>query len=277
MAVPVQAEKLFDLGALPVTNSLVNGWIAVLACVALALALRSCRSPVPRGLQNVAERILEFLLDFMDQVTHSRAKSLKFLPICGTLFLFILFSNWLGLLPGVGSIGIWETVHGERELVPILRAATSDLNTTLAIGISAVLVSHIVGVAAIGFFKYWGKFIQIAGVWRALLGFGRKRIGTAAMDLFTALIEMMVGVIELVSEVAKMVSLSLRLFGNVFAGEVLLWVFFRLAGYVVPIPFIFMELIVGVIQAMIFSTLTLVYLTVATEAPHGSEEHAPAH
>jgi len=273
MAVPIAAEKLTELYGLPVTNSLVNGWVAVLLFAALALALKAKPKLAPRGLQNAVEALLEFLLDFIDQVTHDRARSRRFLPIVGTLFLFILVSNWLGLVPGVGSIGIWEMVRGEKELVPLFRPATSDLNMTLAMGIASVLVSHVVGVAAIGFFRYWGKFIQVAGVWKAIRNFGRVKIGVAAMGVFVALVELMVGVIELVSEVAKMISLSLRLFGNVFAGEVLLYVFFRLVGFILPIPFMFLELLVGVIQAMIFSTLVLVYLTAATEAPHGSEEH----
>jgi len=272
MGVPIAAEKLTELYGLPVTNSLVNGWVAVLLFAALAVALRSRAKLAPRGLQNVVEALLEFLLDFIDQVTHDRARSRRFLPIVGTLFLFILLSNWLGLVPGVGSIGIWEMVHGELELVPLFRPATSDLNMTLAMGISSVLASHVIGVATIGFLRHWGKFIQVAGVWKALRGFGRAKIGQALMGLFVALIELMVGFIELMSEVAKMISLSLRLFGNVFAGEVLLYVFFRLVGFFLPIPFMFMEILVGVIQAMIFSTLVLVYLTAATEQPHGSEE-----
>ncbi|MDD5251225.1 MAG: F0F1 ATP synthase subunit A, partial [Patescibacteria group bacterium] len=271
MAVPVAAEKIFEVGGMPITNSLLNGWVAVLAVVVLAVALNRKTSLIPRGLQNVAEKALEFLLDFMDQVTHDRTKSRRFLPIAGTLFLFILFSNWLGLIPGVGTIGFWEMENGKKVLIPLFRAATSDLNLTLAMGISAIVISHVVGVATIGFFKYWGKFIQVAGVWRAIHGITRKPLQHVALDVFVACIEVMVGIIELISEVAKMISLSLRLFGNVFAGEVLLWVFLHLLAFIVPIPFLFMELIVGVVQAMIFSTLTLVYLTVATDAPHGSE------
>lgn len=275
MSVPIAAEKLTEFYGLPVTNSLVNGWVAVFLFAALALALRAKPRLAPRGLQNAVEALLEFLLNFIDQVTHDRARSRRFLPIVGTLFLFILLSNWLGLVPGVGSIGIWEMVHGELELVPLFRPATSDLNMTLAMGIASVLASHVIGVAAIGFFRYWGKFIQIAGLWKAVCGFHRVRIGEAVMGIFVALVELMVGIIELVSEVAKMISLSLRLFGNVFAGEVLLYVFFRLIGFILPIPFMFLELLVGVIQAMIFSTLVLVYLTAATEQPHGSaESHA---
>jgi F-type H+-transporting ATPase subunit a len=143
-------------------------------------------------------------------------------------------------------------------------------------GVTAVTLSHVFGVMAIGFFKYWNKFIQLGGIWKAVTAFGKKRVGEAAIGLFTALVEFLVGMIELVSEAAKMVSLSLRLFGNIFAGEVLLHVLSSLIAFFVPLPFMGLELVVGVVQALVFSMLTLVYLTMATEPPHGEGE-AEAH
>jgi F-type H+-transporting ATPase subunit a len=284
MSVPIAAEHLFSIGPIPVTNSVVTGWVAVAVFGTLGLVLRKRTSMIPRGIQNAAEAMLEFMLGFMDQVTGSREKSRKFLPIVGSLFLFILFSNWLGLLPGVGSIGITKMEDGHAEFIPLFRAATSDLNLTLAIGILSVVLSHIVGALSIGIWKHGGKFIQVRGIWRAIVTIPKKKAGDAAIGVFTALIEFVVGIIELISEVAKMLSLSLRLFGNVFAGEVLLSVLTSLVAYVVPLPFMALEIIVGVVQALVFSTLTLVYLTIASEEPHGSEEEhqmkhreAPAH
>ncbi len=277
MTTPVVAEKIFSIGQFPVTNSIINGWLAAGGFLALALLLnRNKFSMAPKGLQNALEALIEFMLGFMDQVTHDRERSKRFLPIVGTLFLFILVSNWMGLIPGVGSIGIWEMVHGERELVPLFRAATSDLNLTLAIGVGAVVVSHVFGIMTIGFFRYWGKFIQVAGIWRALRRFGHVNFADALIGLFTALTELAVGFIELLSEAAKMVSLSLRLFGNVFAGEVLLTVIASLIAFLAPLPFMGMEIIVGIVQALVFAMLTLVYLTMATEPPHGEEEQAHA-
>lgn len=272
MAVPVAAEKLFSLGPLPVTNSVLTGWIAVGLFVAFATALSRRRAHVPSGIQNAAEVVIERMLAFMDQVTRDRARSRKFLPIVGALFPFILLSNWMGLLPGVGTVGIREGTH----LVPLFRPATSDLNMTLAMGVSAVVISHLAGILTIGFFKYWNKFIQVGGIWRAVARFGKIPAGAFAIGLFAALVEFMVGLIELVSEAAKMVSLSLRLFGNVFAGEVLLHVLSSIFAFVMPTPFLFLEVVVGAVQALVFSTLTLVYLTIATEPPHG-DAHAAAH
>ncbi|MFH1047733.1 MAG: FoF1 ATP synthase subunit a [Patescibacteria group bacterium] len=274
MAVPVQAEQLFTVADIPVTNSMINAWIALALFALLAVALRKPTTGAPRGLRNVAEAILEFMLGFMDQVTGDRTKSRKFFPIVGALFLFILVSNWMGLLPGVGTIGLWGEAHGSAHLVPLFRPATSDLNMTLAMGIVAVLSSHVFGILAIGFFQHANKFIQLGTFWKALTGFRGKKIGDYVVSLFVAFIELGVGLIELVSELAKMVSLSLRLFGNIFAGEVLIHVMMSLVAFIVPLPFMAMEIIVGMVQALVFSMLTLVYLTIATAKPHGDHDEA---
>lgn len=271
MAVPVSAEKIFSIGALPVTNSLLTGWVVVGLFVLFAASLSRGRKIVPRGLQNAFEAFIEFALGFMDQVTHDRARSRRFLPIVGTLFPLILLSNWMGLLPGFGSFGFGCAAKGS-ECRPLLRAATSDLNFTLAMGLTAVVVSHVFGMVTLGFFAHWNKFIQLGHVFHGIAEMRMMKPGEAAMRFFTMIIEFGVGLIELMSEVAKIISLSLRLFGNIFAGEVLLSVLSSLIAWLLPAPFIFMELGVGIVQALVFSMLTLVYLTLATEKPHGSEE-----
>jgi F-type H+-transporting ATPase subunit a len=270
---PLVAEPIFNIGAFPVTNSYINSILVVLVVVTLGYLLRKGTAEIPRGLQNAAEAVLEVLLGYMDGVTHDRKQSLRFLPIVGALFFFILLSNWMGLLPGVGSIGRWLVMHGHVEFVPVFRAATADLNTTLAIAVFAVFSSHVIGVASIGFFKYANKFIKLGDLYH-----GIRRGGSHALVAF---VEFGVGLIEIFSEIAKMVSLSLRLFGNVFAGEVLLTVMAGLVAYFVPLPFMLLEILVGLIQAVVFSMLTLVYLTLASLPPHGEAhaEHkaAPAH
>lgn len=271
MNVPLAAEPIFYLGPLTITNSLINAWIVTAILIIGVIVLRRRITLVPRGLQNAAEGFLEFLLEQMDAVTHSRTRSTQFLPIIATLFIFILLNNWLGQLPGTGTFGIWEQVHGQIELVPLLRPATSDLNLTLALGLFAIITTHIVGLVSIGVFKHVGKFIQLGGL---VSGFKKGPIGA-----LTSIINVGVGAIESVGEVAKVISLSLRLFGNIFAGEVLITVMLSLAAYIIPLPFQALELLVGVIQATVFAMLTLVFLTLATEPPHGdhSDEHKPAH
>lgn len=267
---PLAAEPLFHLGTFPITNSQLNALIALGLFTIIAFFIRRSIKDVPGRLQNGMEMIFEALLGYFDQVTGDRAKSKKFLPFVGTIFLFILVSNWMGLLPGTGSIGRWLLVDGHRELVPLFRPATSDLNLTVAIAILAVAASHLAGMFTLGFFTHWNKFIQLGTIWNALKTFN-------PMKIIIALVEFAVGFIELFSEAAKVVSLSLRLFGNIFAGEVLITVISGLVAFIVPLPFMAMEILVGIVQATVFSLLTLVYLTVATSAPHGEEAEAHAH
>ncbi|HAU66446.1 MAG: ATP synthase subunit a [Candidatus Uhrbacteria bacterium GW2011_GWF2_39_13] len=266
---PAAAESLFHVGSIPITNSMVNGWIAVVFFVFIAFIARRRSGLVPKGIHNLIEAIVEFLLKEIQKVTGDEKRAKQFLPIVGTIFLFILFSNWIGLFPGTGSIGIWEMHEGEVELIPLLRPAASDLNLTLAIALFAVLASHIMAMFAIGPISHISKFINIRGIFRSF-----KK---GPMAVVVAIVEFGVGLIEIVSEVAKVVSLSLRLFGNIFAGEVLLTVMLGLLAYFLPIPFMFLELLVGAIQATVFAMLTLAYLTVATQdhSHDESEAHSP--
>lgn len=271
MSVPIIAEPVFHVGTFPVTNALVNSTILTVGLVLFAAVLRFNLSKIPGKLQNAFEAFLEFLFGYFDQVTGDREKSKKFLPIVGTLFIFILLSNWMGLIPGTGSIGVWESIHNEIELVPILRPAASDLNLTLALAALSITITHVFGMFTLGFFSHWNKFIQVGTVWKAIKSL-------KPIDILVSLVEFVVGFIELFSEAAKVVSLSLRLFGNIFAGEVLLTVLSSLVAFVIPLPFMVMELIVGVVQATVFSLLVLVYLTLMTTLPHGShdeKEHEP--
>lgn len=250
-------DVLGTVGGFPITNTMVNAWLAIIIFLIFGLILKRQLSLRPSKLQNVTEYFVELLLGYFDQVTGDRKKTMRFLPLVGSVFFFILLSNWLGLLPGTGSITLGHTM--------LLRPANTDLNLTVAMAIVAVITSHIFGLITVGVFTHLNKFIQIGTFFKSL------RKGPVA--IFTAIIEMMVGVIELVSEFAKVLSLSLRLFGNIFAGEVLISVISALAGLLIPTPFMLLELLVGVIQAAVFTMLTLVYLTVMTSVPHGEESH----
>lgn len=264
MIPPAAAEVIFHIGTFPVTNALVNGWIAVVFFVIVASLVSERSAKVPKGIQNIAEAIVEFMLTEIQKVTGDAVRARRFLPIVGTIFLFILFSNYLGLLPGTGSIGVWGMHEGSLELIPLLRPAASDLNLTLAIALFAVLASHVIGIQALGLTNHVSKFVNVRGVFRSLKH--------GPMAVIVAVIEFFVGLLEIVSEIAKVLSLSLRLFGNVFAGEVLITVMLGIFAYFLPIPFIFLEVLVGAIQATVFAMLTLAYLTVATEE-HGDGGH----
>ncbi|MEK7131295.1 MAG: F0F1 ATP synthase subunit A [Patescibacteria group bacterium] len=251
-------ETLFHIGKLPITNTIINTWLAIAIFFILGLVLRKRIHLKPSKIQNFAEFFLEKLLGYFDRVTGDRKKTMQFLPIVGSVFFFILLSNWLGLLPGTGSIKIGHNM--------LLRPANTDLNLTLAMALVAVISSHVFGLITVGVFTHLNKFIQI--------GAFLKSLTKGPVAIFTAVIELAVGVIEIVSEMAKVLSLSLRLFGNIFAGEVLISVLSSLVAVIVPAPFMLFELLVGLIQAAVFTILTLVYLTVMTAQPHGHEEKA---
>lgn len=258
------SEQIFKVHNFPITNSLLNTWLAVLIVVIFGLFLRPRIKLVPKGIQNAAEAVIEMLLDVFDSVTGSRPKTLKYFPFVLSFFVFILLNNWLGLLPGVGSIGQVAAEHGEKVFIPFFRGGTADLNTTLALAIIGVVFSHIFSIIALGFWKYINKFINI----KALLEIPKKVIKDPAI-IFVNPIKVFVGLIEIVGEAAKVASLSFRLFGNIFAGEVLLASMSALLAFGLPIPFMFLEIIVGLVQAFIFAVLILAYLSMNTV----EEEH----
>jgi F-type H+-transporting ATPase subunit a len=249
--ISIQAEKIFSLGSFPVTNSLIMGVIVLIGLVLTAFIVRIGLKTIPGKFQSMVEMALEALMDFMDTILGDRHSTERYLPLVGTIFFFILFSNWSGLIPGLSSLGIYEISHttGEEVLVPILRAPSSDLNFTLALGIIAIVMVNVLGAAAIGVGAHLGKFFN-----------------------FSSPVMFFIGILELVSEFIKMISLAFRLFGNVFAGEVLLMVIGMLAPYIIPMPFILMEIFVGFIQALIFSVLTLVFINMAI-VDHAAEHH----
>lgn len=234
MHISITPEVLFHLGPLPVTNTLLTAWIAMVVMIVIALVFSGMLRRVPGRFQNFIEFIIESLLDFMETVAGDRAKAKKFFAIVATIFLYILVSNWMGILPGVGSIGLSEVVQGKETFVPVLRSAYSDLNMTLSLGIFVVLLSHIFGFMVSGI-RHLGNFFT-------LRDFGSS---------FS-------GILEIISEFAKVISLGFRLFGNIFAGEVLLAIIGVLLPYVAPVPFLGLELFVGFIQALIFATLAMV-------------------
>jgi len=245
MEISLAAEQIGHIGSFPITNSLLLSWISTALLIFLAVGATANLRTIPHGIQNVFESIIELLFNLANGVLENEDKTKKYFPLLATIFIFVVTNNWLGLLPGVGSIGINEIKHGEQILVPIFRGGNADLNTTLALAIIAVISVQVFGVAAIGTFKYAKKFINFNGP-----------------------INFFIGIIELISEFSKMISFSFRLFGNIFAGEVLLMVIGHIAPFIAPLPFFLLELFVGMIQALVFMMLTLVFIKGATEEAH---------
>lgn len=258
--ITLYAEPIFHVGNFKITNSLMTSWVAVAILVIFFYLIGKKIKKIPDKIQNTFEVLLEKALELADNITGSRKKSEKFLPIALTLFLFILINNWLGLVPGVGTIGYNEVNGTHSVFVPMFRGGTADINTTLALAIFSILASHVFGIFAIGGWNYLNKYINFKA-----LGEIPKKI---RKDFFIVLInpvKAFVGLVEIIGEVAKTASLTFRLFGNIFAGEVLLISMMAIFAYILPLPFIFLEIVIGLIQALIFAMLTLVYFSVATE------------
>ncbi len=239
--ISLAAEKLGTLLGFPITNALLTTWLVTLLLIALSsLATRRMRL-VPSPLQSIAESIVGGLYEFFASITGPHAA--RFFPLLASFFLFIITANWMGLFPGVGTIGIREA---EAKIIPLFRAATSDINTTLGLAVVAVLAIQYFGFKTAGS-HYSTRFINVSNP-----------------------INFFVGILELASEISKVLSFAFRLFGNIFAGEVLLTVMAFLMPFVAPLPFLALELFVGFIQALVFSMLTAVFLNVAvSHAEHG--------
>jgi F-type H+-transporting ATPase subunit a len=285
--VALAAEPLIHIGGFAITNALLTSWLVMALLVAAAL-ITTRRYPkdltaasesdlVPRGtFAGFLEWVIEGMYGFAESVAGKWVA--RFFPIVMTIFLFVVTSNWLGLVPGVGTIGVFEhphdpAVHGyaahgivmtaeqahEGEgviLVPFLRPPSTDLNFTLALALTAVILTQYWGVKALKL-SYFRKFFDLSGF---------------KQGAFMGFIMIFVGVLELVAEFAKIISFAFRLFGNIFAGEVLLMVVAFLIPYIVSLPFYGLEVFVGFVQALVFMMLALVFFTVATIG-HGSEEH----
>lgn len=261
--ITLYAEPVFNIGSFTVTNSLINSVFTVFLLVLLFWAAGRKIKKVPKGLQNFFEIVLEGALKFFDTVTNDRKKSEKFAPLVLALFLFILINNWLGLLPGIGTVGFVGEHDGHKMFIPFFRGGTADLNTTLALATVAVVLTHVFGVMAVGMWNYLNRFINI----EAFLEIPKKFAKDKSVILVNP-IKAFVGIIEIIGEMAKVASLSFRLFGNIFAGEVLLASMMAIFAFLLPLPFMFLEVLVGFIQALVFSVLVLVFMTMST-AEHG--------
>jgi len=238
--ISIAAEKLFNLGPLPVTNSLLVTWITILLFIIIIIAIRLGRNIIPTGLQNVIEYALEFFYNMVSDAFESEEKATRFFPLVMTIFLFVLMINWLGILPGFGSIGFYHLEAGQMTFTPFLRGSSADLNTTIALALISVFMTQVYSIRYLGLKGFLKRFLK-----------------------FKNPIYFFVGIIEFISELTKIISFSFRLFGNIFAGEVLLIVMLTLTKFLVPVPFIALEIFVGIIQALIFSLLTLFFIKIA--------------
>lgn len=236
--ISLTAEKIFSLGGLEISNSLFTSWLVIFLLVIFSFLVTRKLSLVPNHLQSVIEVFIEGIYNLFSSILHEKIKF--FFPLLATYFIYIVSLNWAGLLPGVGTIGFEKIKEGHHVFVPLFRAGTADLNTTLALAVVSILVIQYAGLKSLGT-HYLKKFFN-----------------------FSNPIYFFVGILEIVSEISKILSFAFRLFGNIFAGEVLLTVIAFLMPVFAPLPFMGLELFVGFIQALVFSMLTAVFLSLAT-------------
>ncbi len=289
-------EQAFPNGPAWLTNSLLLTFIVDAVLIILALITSATMKLVPSGLQNAMEMVLEYFLGLAEQVAGKAARS--YFPWIMTIFFFVIISNWSGSVPGVGTIG-WvshspeaaeearaqkvanyegqlamadgslillsaedaaaaeSTPHEEGTFIPSLRVPSADLNMTFALAILTMIMVQILGVRALGF-SYFHKFFNFSG-----------KSYMKPMNAF-------VGILELISEFARILTFGFRLFGNVFAGEIVLATMAFLGAFVLPLPFYMLELFIGFVQALVFTMLALVFFTMATQGHH-DDSAAEAH
>lgn len=295
--ISLSAEPIAYLGQLPITNSMLLSLIVSVCIISFAIAVNRTlkQTDKPGGMQNFAEWMVESFSSLAFNITGDIKKSHQFLPFISAFFIFILLNNWAGLIPGVGTIFVHKPVEpvitsqlavvptvfasqllaepvaegaapaiGETSetapagenvstttrqpllMVPLFRAGTADLNTTIALSMITIVL------------------VQFWGVAYLKLGYLKKYINFASPIMF------FVGLLEIISELAKIISFAFRLFGNIFAGEVLLAVILYLTKVLIPLPFYGLEIFVGGMQALVFSMLSLVFYNMATM---GHDEH----
>lgn len=311
-SVAVAPEVLFDIGSFPMTPTIFTMGIVFILLVLFAFFSTRKMEMVPGGMQNLIETVIERLVSLFEGIAGPMWG--KFFSITATVFLLVIVSNYLGLIPGAGSIGFIKVseathtaikdgqvcfndaatnicqpsgifviadappfidtyelyfksqlAHGILEeekaaLVPIIRAPSSDINMPLALALVSVVMTQVFGMQKQGL-KYWTRFFS----------FGRLLKG----DIAFGLIDVFVGLVELISEIFKIVSFTFRLFGNIFAGEVILLIMAFLFA-ILPLPFYGLEFFVAFIQAFVFAVLTAAFMRIAT-AEHGGGHEAEAH
>lgn len=232
--------SLFHIGSLPITNTLLDTLLVDVIILGFTFLVIRNLKLMPGKIQLLAEYIVGGLYSFTQNIAGKNTD--KIFPYFMTFFLFILISNLSGLIPGITTVGI----KNGHSLTPLLRSATSDLNTTLALSLISLVATHYLSIKAVGIKDYISRYLSLNPVL------------------------LFVGVLEIVSEITKVISLSFRLFGNIFAGEVVLETVSGIFSFIFPLPFLMLEFLVAFIQALVFSMLTMAFMVILM-TPHHEE------
>lgn len=244
ITIHLSAPILGHFFGIPLTSTLVMVWCTLILLIIFAMVGKSKLQLIPGKIQTCVELLIGGGFEYIAEALESRDLARKFFPLIMTIFIFILALNWIGLVPGVDSIGLYTSLHGERVLVPFLHPANTDLNITIGLAIVAFVAIELAGIFFLGFWKYGGKFIN-----------------------FSSPLAFLIGIIELFSELARLISFSFRLFGNIFAGKTLIVIAIFFVPFILPVPLLAFEMFVGLIQAFIFAVLTLFFIKLAIQEP----------
>ena len=258
------AEEVFHLFGFSITNSIVAAWLTIIVLVAFSYVVTRRLKLIPTRLQTFFEFALGSLLNFCQRVA-GEENGRRFFPIVATIFLFVILNAWLSLLPGFGSILI---TNAEGESVHLLRAANTDINMPLALAVMSFAFVSYFGLRSLGT-SYLGKFVNVGQFFRSVGQLFRGKLRAGLSGMFTGIVNIFAGFLEALTELVRIVSFTLRLFGNMTAGEILLLMATFLIPFLFALPFYGLELLIGFVQALIFAGLTLIFLTVAVA--HGSE------
>jgi F-type H+-transporting ATPase subunit a len=240
---PIAPEVIFNIAGFPIANSTFFIFFIILLLVGVIVFSVRKFKEIPGGFQAVLEILYEGMEGMVEQITGDKKHTKIIFPMIATMFLYIGISNLIGLIPGITSF----TFDG----VAIFRSPTADFNTTFALAAGSVLILHVVSIMDWGLFGHLGKFFKFKGV---IEGFKKS-----FSDGFMAIIDFLIGLLDIIGEIAKVVSLSLRLFGNIYAGEVLAIIILGAFAWVLPSVWTAMNLLVGVIQALVFGSLIAAY------------------
>ena len=258
------ADVVFHIFGFPIANSVIAAWVTIAVLVGFAYLVTRRIKLVPGRLQAAFEFLLGWLYDLCRSVAGEKSGR-RFFPIVTTIFLFVAFNAWLGLLPGFGSITAY-TATGE---VHLLRPANTDINMPLALAVMSFLSVGFFGFRSLGA-GYLRKFVNVGQFFAGLRQLVRGKLLPGLSGMFIGVINIFIGFIEFLSNLVRIVSFTLRLFGNMTAGEILLLIAIFLIPFLFALPFYGLELLVGFVQALIFGGLTLIFLTVAV-ASHEEE------
>jgi F-type H+-transporting ATPase subunit a len=303
-SVAIAPEVLFEIqlpfalpligSVFPISNTLLTTWIVMILIALLAFLSTRGMTLLPGGLQNIMEMLIEWLAGLSESVAGPE-RGRKFFTIPATIFILVLFSNLMGLIPGFGPIGIISlatnqqppngililgnapsafVVHqaegGVPVLAPFVRAPSTDVNLPLALALIAMVMVEFYGIQMLGLLHYLGKFFNFKRLGKFVMGLIRGKLSLG--DLGFGLIDAFAGLVELFSELGKVVAFTFRLFGNIFAGEVVLLI---MSFLFLLLPFVFygLELFVAVIQAFVFCVLAIAFMTIATTPHAGEADH----